>query len=195
MSEGQRAAKRHRHGDEVMIDRVAQVIPRELDRQFDPERSGTEPAAAFGEIAIAVASVGADSSAAAADERLAAQAPPARMIGDEERGADIVGARAGELVILRRARAGERDADVGRSWTPARSASVGPTLTPNGYTRDAGAVATPGEVQHVDQDRSVARLVIVGLELRRRDRAADEILEREAFEVQRLGDEAIRSSP
>ena len=36
------------------------------------------------------------------------------MIGDDKRRADIVRARAGELVILRRARARERDADVGQ---------------------------------------------------------------------------------
>ena len=68
MSEGERAAERYGHGDEVMVDRVAQVIPGELDRQFDAERSGTDTAAAFGEITVAGASVGADSSTAAADE-------------------------------------------------------------------------------------------------------------------------------
>ena len=53
-------------------------------------------------------------------------------------------------------------------------------------------MAAPGEVQHVDQDGSVARSRNrTDLNCVDGDRAADEILEREALEVQRLGGEGF----
>ena len=82
------------------------------------------------------------------------------MIGDDERGADVVGARAGELVILRRARAGEGDADVGKILDAGAQGERRSHTCSKWVERDAGAVAPPGEVQDVDQDGSVAGLVI-----------------------------------
>ena len=92
------AAHGDRHGQKVVIDRSVQVIPRELDRQIDAERAGRESAAAFGEDAIAVAQLTPDSPDAAADERVAAEAPARRVIRDVERGREIVGARGFERV-------------------------------------------------------------------------------------------------
>src|SRR5207247_1174991 len=110
---------------------------------------------------------------------------------DDERSADVVGARPGELVILRRTAAGERDADVGKLLDDGAQGERRPHTCSEWIQRNPGAVAAPGEVQDVDQNRAVAGLVIVRLELRRGDRAADEILEREALEVERLGDERL----
>ena len=61
--------------EESVIDRLAQMVPRELDRELDTERARAEPATPFREDTIAVAQVALDPPDTASGECVAPESP------------------------------------------------------------------------------------------------------------------------
>src|SRR5262245_18267289 len=133
----------------------------------------------------------ADAAEPAGDERVPADTPAGRAIAHVDAKPEIVGPRALEIVGRGRPRAIEDDVNLRQVLEAAPYRQRRPVLLAERVDGNAGAVAASRELQDVDRDRAVARAVVERFELRGRDVAADEILERILREVQRLRIEPV----
>ncbi len=174
-----------------MSDRLLESVPGKLDGELYPEGARADAAATLGEYSRPVAQAASDAAAAGQNKGAAANAPACRSVGDEESNANVVCVRVGECVTVERSRSIERHADVRQALDAASDSKGRSGADTERIDGDPATPPSPAELEHIDVRETVSRLVVVRLELRRRDVGSHEILQRMLEEVQGLGVQPI----